>query len=159
MGFFNTDTGLFIIGLIEITGMTLIAISALVYITLIGGIRTLRPTIDGFTINFNLAALFFTTFYLIYYGLTFRDDYYTIIAIEGCTLLYYLGPCANCSVVFSLGAISINRLCMIVFHTRRVFKKSVWMFICVAGSWTLAILVPLPNLVFSRSVSTGRESC
>ena len=158
MGFFTADTVLFIIGLFEIIGMILIAMSALIYILSICCVRTIRHSIDGFTINFSLAALFFSTFYLAYYGLTFRDDYYTVIATQGCNWLYFLSPCSNCTVVFSLGAVSINRLCMIVFHTKRIFKTKLWMFICITGAWILAIFLPLCNLIYERSVSLSNMS-
>jgi hypothetical protein len=158
MGYFNVDSILLDISIVEIIGMILIVITAVIYILLIFTTRIFHFNTNMFTVNYCVAALLFAVFYLCYYGLTFRDDYFTKIFVNGCNILYYLGLFVNCAVVYSLGGVSVNRLCMIVFHNKRIFKTKEWIIISVSSSWILAIVIPLPYLVYDHTVSLKKCS-
>jgi hypothetical protein len=156
MGLFDSDSILFGIGIFEMICMSLIAISALLYIILICSIRRFHSTINAITVSYSLAALAFAVFYLCYFGLTFRDDFFTVISIRGCALFNYFIPFVNASVVYSLGIVSFNRLCMIVFHNKRIFKTGRWVAMCLVCQWILAAVVSLPHLLLDHTVSSKK---
>ena len=154
MGFFDSDSILFGIAVFEMVCMGLIAISALLYILLICSIPRFHSTMNAITVSYSLAALSFAVFYLCYFGLTFRDDYFTVISIRGCIVLNYSLPLVNGCVIYSLGVVSFNRLCMIVFHNKRIFKTGRWVAMCIASQWILAAIVSLPHLLIDQVVSS-----
>ena len=158
MGLFDTDPILFGIGIFEMICMSLIAISALLYIMLICSVRRFHSAINAITVSYSLAALTFAVFYLCYFGLTFRDDYFPVISVRGCASLNYFIPFVNGSVVYSLGIASFNRLCMIVFHNKRIFKTGRWVAICVVCQWILAAVVSLPHLLVDYTVSSKKDA-
>ena len=158
MGLFDSDSILFGISIFEMICMSLIAISALLYITLICSIRRFHSTINAITVSYSLAALTFALFYLCYFGLTFRDDYFTVVSIRGCALFNYFLPFVNGSVIYSLGIVSFNRLCVIVFHNKRLFKTGRWIAMCVVCQWILAAVVSLPHLLLDPTVSSKEDT-
>lgn len=158
MGLFDSDSILFGIGIFEMICMSLIVTSALLYIILICSNRRFHSTINAITMSYSLAALTFALFYLCYFGLTFRDDYFTVISIRGCALFNYFIPFVNGSVVYSLGIVSFNRLCMIVFHNKRIFKAGRWVAMCIACQWILAAVVSLPHLLLDPTVSSKKDA-
>lgn len=152
MGFFDRDLVLFVASNIEITLMGLIAIGALVYILLIACTPRLHSINNAITANFALSAIIFSSTYVTYFGLTYRDDYYTTIVNDFCFIVNYISPFANGCVVYALGGVSFNRLCAIVFHNRRIFKTGLWVMITLIFQWIIAFTVPLPITLLSNTV-------
>lgn len=152
MAYFDVDPVLLAFGIAEMLGIIIIAVSALIYIILMFKTRHFRFNPHAFVINYCLGAFCYGTFYLCYSSLTFRNDYYTRIYLEGCNIFYYFLYFVNCFVIYSFGGISINRLCMIVFHNKREFKTNKWIVICITGSWILTVIVPLPYLLYDHQV-------
>lgn len=157
MGYFDSDTVLLALSITEITGMCLVATSALMYILFVWVIRMTNFNIVGFTINYCFAALLFVSFYLCYYGLTFLNDYYTLISANGCNYLFYFSIFANCSVVYTFGGISINRLCMVVFNTKRIFKTNKWVIASITVSWIVTVAITLPCFLLDHTVSLAKK--
>ena len=153
MGFFDSDSILLAMSILEIILMILISLMALIHIIFVGIIRRFHSMINTISIGYSFSAFIFCAFYLTYYALTFHEDYYAIISVRGCTLLSYLSFVANGCVVYSSISISFNRLFSIVFYGKRFFRTGKWVIFSTVIHWLFSIIIPLPYLVVDPMVS------
>jgi hypothetical protein len=149
-----------ILARIQIAILALIILLALVYSIPILIIHRFHNVNNLFTVNVCLAVICCAVYYLSYTTAS-QIDSQSLFTGEICAVLNYFQMMCTIQVPLALIAVSIHRLCSVVYHTKVFFRKQRWVIICIASQWTAGILLVLPPTIINNSVriSDKNEKC
>ncbi|CAF0772539.1 unnamed protein product [Adineta ricciae] len=63
---------------------------------------------------------------------------------ELCILFYYAFNIASVAIPFAFIAFTIQRFCLLLYHTKHFFKTKRWIVLCIAGHWLAEFIISLP---------------
>ena len=69
-----------------------------------------------------------------------------------CVLFQYFQTLVNLQEVYALCNVSINRLCIILYNNKLLFKTRRWVFTCIGTQWLIGMIMPLPLFVINGQV-------
>ena len=140
-----------IIHYIQIVVIILTIFLALTYLLPIVFIDRFRNFNNIFTLNLCLATIVCNLYWLIHYILLkFYPTYMFMKPI--CFLLLYFELMCTLQVPLAFLAVSVHRLCAIVYHTRPFFRRKQWILLCVTIQWMSGILLSIPGIPFQSRV-------
>ena len=130
---------------IKVIILGFVSFASIAYILPICFIRRFHTSVHLLSLNISIALLICTTFWAIF--LTMNTWYIPILwTPESCLVILYLQTMVNNQVTYGVCAVSLNRLLIVVFHT----KYS--MTVCICLQWIVASLLPLPQFRSSLEV-------
>jgi len=139
--------------IVNISLLLITIILTLIYLLSIILVRRFHTATNILTGSFCLSGMICCLFWVVFDVLS---GYYLIIlnkSIISCILTPYSSLIVNCSVVYSLAMITIDRFFIVIYPAKRLFKKRSWSFISLGIQWILAIILPLPHLILSWEVN------
>ena len=134
--------------IINIVILLITMILASIYFLPIVFIRRFHTATNILTGNFCLAGIVYCFYWMIFDILT---GFYVISL--SCIVTEYFSTMINCLVVYSLTMITIDRYFIVIHPNKRLFKTQIWSFISLGLQWFLAVILPLPHLIFSFQVN------
>jgi hypothetical protein len=140
-----------IVHFIQISIILFAILLALIYSVPILLIHRFHHSNNTFTVNLCLVAICCNTYWALYYMILKLHPQYLLIT-NICSILNYFEMMCTFQVLLALIAVSINRLCLIVYHTKVFFKKKRWIILSIAIQWIIGIVFSLPVIPFNSSV-------
>jgi hypothetical protein len=139
--------------IVNISLLLITIILTLIYLFSITFVRRFHTTTNILTGNFCLSGMICCLFWIVFDVLS--GFYSTILdkSIISCILTQYSSLIVNCLLVYSLALITIDRFFIVIYPSKRLFKKRSWSFILLGIQWILAIILTLPHLIFSFKVN------
>ncbi|CAF3942229.1 unnamed protein product [Adineta steineri] len=137
-----------IVLIIDIITMLIVIILSTAYIIPIIFIRRFQTTYNILTGNICLTILIASVFWITFNTLTVYNASAMKQSIIACYITAYFPAYVNCSTVYAVVVVTMNRFFAIVYPNKRFFKTQAWCFISLSIQWTVAILAPLPRLIF-----------
>lgn len=126
---------------------------ALIYSIPIVSIDRFRNFNNFFTVNLCLSTISCNVYWLIHYLLLkFHPQYLSVK--PACYLLNYFETMCTLQVPLAFLAVSVHRLCAIIYHTKPFFRRIQWLVLCTIVQWTSGILLSLPTIPFQGEVKT-----
>ncbi len=143
---------LYAFALVKILIFTIILILCLVYSLSILLIPRFHYRSNLFTVNLCVAFICCCIYWLIY---CISYDYYnkTLTIESPCALQIYAQLMCTCQLLFAFIVIPINRLFLIIYHTKLFFKTKKWITLCIISEWIAALIVPIPVILEGYQVS------
>jgi hypothetical protein len=140
-----------IVTLIRIIGCGVVSIAACLYALPLCFKQQFHKPIHFLTLNVCITIFICGTFWLIYYTM---DTYYPLILTteQSCLPITYLRNMVNFQVFYALCVVSLNRLLIIVYKNKALFRTNKWAGICISAQWIFGALIPLPVLASNYSV-------
>jgi len=144
-----------ILVIITIIMLGFISIGAALYALPLCFIRRFHKPAHLLTLNVCIAAFICSTFWLIFFTM---DIIYPRIfwTAQSCLAIFYLQNMVNCQVLYALCMVSLNRLFVVVYQNKALFRTKKWTVICVTAQWTFGTLIPLP--VFASNLDVIEEN-
>ena len=142
-----------IIHIISIISLSIVLILALIYLSLIILVPRFHTINNILTGNYCLSGVVCCLFWIAFDVIATFYPTILITSSTACFLTQYLLEMVNCLVIHSLIIITINRFFTIIYPNKRFFKRHTWPFISSIVQWIVAIILPLPNLIFFYQVN------
>lgn len=90
-------------------------------------------------------------FWIIVYNLHLNSGVESnLISQERCSILSSIETILNCSVVYSLCSVSINRLFCIKYPNKNILKSQRWALISIGITWLVSLSLSMPLIVSSN---------
>ena len=146
------NSALYALVIVKVIILGIISIVACLYALPLCLIRRFHTPLHLLTLNVCIASFFCSTFWTIYFIMsTFYAD---ILWTEySCLPILYVQTTVNCQVLYALCVVSLNRLFCIMYPNKPIFRKKIWVVICVSSQWVFAALIPLPTFASSLMVN------
>lgn len=120
-------------------------------------IARFRNVNNIFTVNLCIASICCNVYWLLFLVVDeFSPEY--LLPNNHCIAFNYFEMMCTVQVPFAVIAVAVSRLCSIVYHTKRFFKRKAWVILCISIQWTLGVLFALPRLPFGDWVRTSSRS-
>jgi len=144
-----------IVLIVNIILLVIAALSTLIYLIPIILIQHFHTAANILTGNVCLACIVCCVFWII--SNVISGFYPSLLMKFTISLIFssYFQLLVNCSVVYSLTIITINRFLTINYPQKRFFKRQAWPFISSVVQWIIAVILPLPHLIIYIQVSTN----
>jgi hypothetical protein len=138
--------------ILKVIILGIISLAACLYALPLCFIRYFHTPLHLLTLNVCIAAFFCSTFWAIFF---IMNTFYTDILWneQSCLPILYVQTVVNCQVLYGLCIVSLNRLFIIIFPNKAIFRNKTWVAICVSVQWIFAALIPLPTLASSLMVN------
>jgi hypothetical protein len=145
------STPLDIVHYVQIGVIVITILLALIYSIPIIFIRRFQNFNNIFTANLCFAIICCDIYWILYYLLLkFFPQYLSNQDI--CSVLVYFEMMCTFQVPLAFVAVTVNRLCSIVYHTKAFFKRKQWIILCITVQWILGIILSIPRIPFSDTV-------
>jgi hypothetical protein len=146
-----------IVILVQIIILLLIIILTWIYALPIIFIRRFHTANNILTCNVCLLSFLCSLHWTVHYVI--RRFYPTILdkSTVICTVVPYFQTMVNCLVIYALITITINRFLLIIYPSKRLFKRHTWSFVSMIVQWIVAIILPLPFFTLSSMVNNHQE--
>jgi hypothetical protein len=90
-----------------------------------------------------LGSLYWTVYH-IFIGFYPTDFHGCVLS---CAVVPYVQTMINCLMIYAFLLITINRLFLVTYPNKRLFKRLQWCFISFVIQWIIAIVLPLPYFI------------
>jgi hypothetical protein len=140
-----------VIGVIQFCVLSIVILLTFVYSIPLILIRRFRHRLHVFTINVCMAISCCSIYWLVYYIMTdvnVQEFYKT----STCSLVFYAQTMCTLQVPLALMAVSIHRLCGVVYHSKPFFRSKLWVSMCVVCQWLMGIVISLPIFIRNQTV-------
>ncbi|CAF1365890.1 unnamed protein product [Adineta steineri] len=112
---------------------------ALVYSCLILLISRFRHQNNMFILNLCVNTMTTCIYFIIYFYAIYYD-----MPQSMCILFNYAFNIASIQIPFAFVAFTVHRFCVIVYHTKALFKTKQWVVICILTQWIAQFVISLP---------------
>ncbi len=141
----------FILFCFQISLLSLDILLALAYLIPILLFRQFHHRLNIFTVNISIAVICCCLYWIVYY-VTLQFQPQQLFSLKNCFLVIYTQIMFTVQVALALVVVSMNRVCLVVYHRKIFFKQKKWMIMCLTCQWLLGLIIPLPLLKRDTSV-------
>jgi len=135
-----------VITILQICALTTVISLTLVYSIPLILIRRLRHRLHIFTISVCSAILCCSIYWLVYFVMT-ETNVQQFYNAKTCSLVFYMETMCTLQVPLAFTAVSIHRLCYVVYYNKFFFKSKRWISMCVVCQWIIGIVLSLPIFI------------
>ncbi|CAF1045313.1 unnamed protein product [Adineta steineri] len=129
--------------IVQISELGLNAIGSCLYAIPLCLIRHFHQPIHFLTLNVCICLIVCCSCWTVY--LTINAFYPQILLnMKSCLPIFYLNTMVNCQVLYSLCMVSLNRLFIIIYKTKGLFRTKRFVLLCIIIQWICGALIPLP---------------
>jgi len=120
----------------------LVIVLACIYLLPLCILSRFHSSINILTIHLCFTLINLTSFWIVIYIFNFTEYF-----DQSCSVVNSIEILLNCSVIYSLCSLSINRVLNIIYSTKLLFKSKKWPFICIVLTWIITLLASLLILI------------
>lgn len=111
-----------------------------------------RNQINMFILNICL-SISMTNLYFAIRFLVGQFDGARLLVPESCAMMSYAYGVSAIGIPFSFLTFTVHRYCLVVHHTKPLFKTNGWIGICIASQWIMVLIISIPYAFIQGAVS------